>query len=270
MNYSNEIKPAQVLNLSSLDELSDNVFMTRDNDTAYYSIKKPENNANRYVFNMETSGFNIEPTVRIVNCTNKNKKYTGYQSFVIETKDKSNGIAVVLMKLEDPKTFYYNIRILPLNTLGDIADSEADSKLLTVNLDKANCILKTDIVVSPSNTGEAMYAAHDIDVSAVSNLISDAETIELQRELEFQGAKLIAHFTQKILDIVLNENPASSNNLPMLSEDYILKLSDIQLKDLLLANAISGNIAIEIIGANVIKLIDSDWTDAGAFLQYLI
>jgi len=269
MNYSDEIKPAKILSLNSLQELSESIYLTRETDNAYFSLKKPENNVNRCVFTLETSDINTKPTIRPVNCINKNKKYSSYQAFAIETKDKSKGIAIVLIKLDDPRTLYCNVRMLPLNTLNDIADREADTKVLTVNLEKANFVLKTDVTISPSNTGEAMYLTHDVDVNSISDLITSSEVVELKRELEYQGAKLIAHFSQEMLDIVLNVNSNNSNSL-LFSEDYILLLPDGKLKDLLLATTIAGNIAIEIVGDNAIKDINKDWTAASSFLGYLL
>ncbi|RXM51672.1 MULTISPECIES: hypothetical protein [unclassified Chryseobacterium] len=270
MNYSNDSKPAQIFNLRSLEELNESFYLQRDNDTAYFSIKKPENNINRVVFNLQTSDINVTPTIRLVNCVNKNKKYPLYQSFAIETKDKSTGIAIIMIKLDDQKTFYCNMRILPLNTLNDVADKEADSPLLTVNLEKANYLLKTDITINPSNTGEALYSTHEVDVNAISDLITSAEMIELKRELEFQGAKLIAHYCQEIIDIVINENSTSNNTIPMLSEDYVLQLPLNSLKELLSANVISGNIALEIVGSNVIRNLNKDWIGASSFIDYLL
>ncbi|CAA7195229.1 hypothetical protein [Chryseobacterium potabilaquae] len=271
MNYSNETKPAKILNLPSLQELNEGFFLTRDNDTTYYSMKKPENNVNRIVFDLQTSDVNICPIIRLVSCTSKNKKYSSYQSFVVEPKDKATGITVVMMKLDDPKNFFCNVRMMPLNTLSDIAEPEADSKLLTVNLDKANYVLKTDVTITPSNTGEALYSTHDVDVNAISDLVTSNEITELKRELEFQGAKLIAHYSQEILDIIVNENAAvNSTTMPMFIEDYILQLPTDKLKELLSANVIAGNLSTEIIGSNVILDLNRDWTTAGAFISYLL
>ncbi|MEY8760531.1 hypothetical protein [Chryseobacterium tongliaoense] len=270
MSYSNELKPAQILNLRSLQELNESFYLLRESDTAYFSMKKPENNINRAVFTLETSSINIQPTVRLVSCVNKNKKYGSYQSFVVEPKDKSTGITVVMMKLDDPKTFYCNVRILPLNTLNDVADKEADSKILTVNLEKANVILKTDITISPSNAGEAMYSTHDVDVNGISDLVTQSEITELKRELEFQGAKLIAHYCQEILSVIVNETAANSVAIPLLAEDYILDLPSDKLKELLSANVIVGNLCTEIVGSNVIKDLNKDWTAASAFISYLL
>jgi hypothetical protein len=175
-----------------------------------------------------------------------------------------------MIKLEEHQTFFCNVRILPLNTLSDIAEPEIDSKLLTVNLEKSKCILKTDITITASNTGEALYAVHDVDVNAISDLVTPAEIVELKRELEFQGAKLIAHYFQEILDIIVNESPANTGKLPVIPDEYILNLPNDQLKEMLSANAISGCIAIEIIGSNVIQDLNRDWTAAGAFVGYLI
>ncbi|WP_027381240.1 hypothetical protein [Chryseobacterium daeguense] len=270
MNYSNETKQAKILNLRSLKEINESLYLARNSDSAYFSTKKPENNSDRVVFSLETSNINIQPAVRQVICTNKGKRYNNYQSFVIEPKDKSTGIAVIMIKLEEHQTFFCNVRILPLNTLSDIAEPEIDSKLLTVNLEKSKCILKTDITITASNTGEALYSVHDVDVNGISDLVTQSEIVELKRELEFQGAKLIAHYFQEILEIIVNESPANTGKLPVIPDEYILNLPNDQLKQMISANAIAGCIAIEIIGSNVIQDLNRDWTAAGAFIGYLI
>lgn len=270
MNYSSETKPAKILNLSSLKDINESLYVVRNSDNAYFSTKKPENNSDRVAFNLTTSDINIQPVVRQVICTNKGKRYNNYQSFVIEPKDKSTGIAVILIKLEEHQTFFCNVRILPLNTLSEIAEPEIDSRLLTVNLEKSKCILKTDITITASNTGEALYAVHDVDVNAISDLVTPSEIVELKRELEFQGAKLIAHYFQEILDIIVNESPANTGKLPVIPDEYVLNLPNDQLKEMLTANAISGCIALEIVGSNVIQDLNRDWTAAGAFIGYLL
>ncbi|WP_292009112.1 hypothetical protein [Chryseobacterium sp.] len=271
MSYLNELKPAKVLNLRSLQELNESFFLQRSSDTNYFSMKKPENNLGRIVFGLQTADININPTVRFVNCINKNKRYISYQSFVIEPKDKATGITVVMIKLDDAKNFFCNVRILPLNTLNSIADPEADSKLLTVNLEKAESILKVDITITPSNTGEAMYATHDIDVSSLADLITSQNSIiDLKRELEFEGSKLIAHYCQEILDIVVNENTLNPTLPVLFSEDYVLQLPLDELKELVTAIIITGNISTEIVGSNVIQNINTDWTAASAFIGYMI
>lgn len=270
MNYSNEFKPAQILNLRSLADLNEDLYLSRSSDNSYFSVKKPENNSDRVVFGLQTSDINITPLVRNVICINKNKRYNNYQCFVVEPKDKSTGIAVIMIKLEEHQTFLCNVRILPLSTLSDIAEPETDSKLLTVNLEKSKCILKTDITIIASNTGEALYSAHDVDVNAISDLVTPSEIVELKRELEFQGAKLIAHYFQEILSIVLNDNPANSGKLPVIPDDYIVNLPSEKLKEMISANAISGCIALEIVGSNIIKDLNRDWTAASAFIGYLL
>lgn len=270
MNYSNEFKPAKILNLRSLEELNDSLYLTRDSDNKYFSMKKPENNVDRVVFKLQTSDINIAPTVRQVVCVNKNKRYNNYQSFVIEPKDNSTGIVVIMIKLEEHQTFFCNVRILPLNTLSDIAEPETDSKLLTVNLEKSKYILKTDITIIASNTGEALYSVHDVDVNAISDLITPSEIVELKRELEFQGSKLIAHYFQEILEIIVNENLSNAGKLPLIPDEYIINLPTNELKKMTAANAISGCVALEIVGSNVIKDLNRDWTSAGAFIGYLL
>jgi hypothetical protein len=270
MNYSNEIKPARILNLRSLQELNENFFLTKNNDNAYFNLKKAEYNAGRFVFSLETSNINVQPAIRQVICTHTKKRYNNYKSFVIEPKDKSTGIAVIMIKLDDPKSFYCNVRILPLSTLSDIAERDNDSILLTVNLEKAKFVLKTDITITPSNTGEPQYSVHDVDVSAISDLVTQSEMVELKRELEFQGSKLIAHYFQGILNIVANESGDNKNGQHEFPDDFILKLPSDQLKELLAANVIAGNISLEIVGSNVIKDLNRDWTAAGAFINYLL
>lgn len=269
MNYSSETKPAKILNLPSLKELNDSIYLSRNQDNVYFSTKIPANNSDRAVFSLGTSDINIQPIVRQVTCTRGKRPYN-YQSFVIEPKDKATGIAIIMIKLEEHQTFLCNVRILPLNTLSEIADPEAESKLLTVNLEKSKCVLKTDITITASNTGEALYSVHDVDVNAVSDLITPDEIVELKRELEFQGSKLIAHYFQEVLEIVLNDNPSNTTKAPVIPDDYILNLPSEKLKEMMSANAISGSIALEIIGSNVIKDLNRDWTAAGAFIGYLL
>lgn len=86
------------------------------------------------------------------------------------------------------------MRVSPFSTLSDIAEQAADSRLLAVNLEKSKCILKIDITITTSNTGEALYSVHDIDLNAITDLVTTGEIIDLKRELEFQGSKLIAHY----------------------------------------------------------------------------
>ncbi|MBO6186224.1 MAG: hypothetical protein J6O88_16315 [Chryseobacterium sp.] len=270
MNYSNETKPAKILNLSSLEEVCENLYLIRAEDNAYYSMKKAENNSDRIVFSLQTSDINILPQVRHVICLNKNKKYSSYQSFVIEPKDKSTGIAVIMIKLEEQQTIFCNVKILPFSTLSDIAEPEADSRLLTVNLEKSKCILKIDITITTSNTGEALYSVHDVDVNAISDLVTAGKIIELKRELEFQGSKLIAHYFQEILSIELNNNPANSGTLSVIPDDYIANLPSDKLKKMIAANTISGCIALEIVGSNVIQDLNRDWTAASNFIGHLL
>jgi len=270
MNYSSEQKPAKILNLRTLKEVNESLYLKRSSDNAYYSVKKPENNSDRVVFALSTTDVSIEPQIRQVICTNKGKRYNNYQSFVVEPKDRATGIAVIMIKLEENQTFFCNVRILPLNTLSDIAEPETDSRLLTVNLERSKSILKTDITIVPSNTGEALYSTHDVDVNAVSDLITQSELVELKRELEFQGTKLIAHYFYGILEIIINENPANTGKLPLIPDDYIFNLPNDQLKEMITANAIAGSIALEIVGSNVIKDINRDWTAAGNFIGYLL
>lgn len=275
MNYSSVTKPAKILNLESLDDLNERLYLLKSNEISYLDTKssepkKTEHNSERFVFNLQTSDINIQPSLRLVNCIGRGgKRYNHFQSFVVEPKDKSTGIAVIIVKLDDPKVFYCNIRILPLTTLNEIAVPDYDSKLLTINLERSKWILKSDITITPSNTGEAQYSVHDVDVSAISELVTQDEMVALKRELEFQASKLIAHYFQEILSIIVNEVPPGSKSL-IIPDDYILTLPPHQLKEMLTASAISACIALEITGYNVVKDLNRDWKSASAFINYLL
>lgn len=275
MNYSSATKPAKILNLESLNDLNERLYLTRSNDILYLNPKstdiKKSDHSERFVFNLQTSDINIQPSIRLVSCINRlGKRYNHFQCFVVEPKDQSTGIAVIMVKLDDPKAFYCNVRILPLSTLSEVASPEIDSKLLTINLEKSKCILKTDITITPSNTGEAQYSVHDVDVSAISELVSQNEIIELKRELEFQASKLIAHYFQEILSIIVNETTPNNGTPTVIPDDYVLTLPSNQLKEMLSASAISACIALEITGYNVVKEINRDWRSAAAFINYLL
>jgi len=276
MNYSSVTKPAKILNLESLNDLNERLYLIKNSEINYLDTKsaepkKTEHNSERFVFNLQTSDINIQPSIRLVNCLNRGgKRYNHFQSFVVEPKDKSTGIAVIMVKLDDPKVFYCNVRILPLTTLNEIAVPDYDSKLLTINLEKSKWTLKTDITITPSDTGEAQYAVHDVDVSAISELVTQDEVVALKRELEFQASKLIAHYFQEILSIVVNETPPSGSKSLIIPDDYILTLPPNQLKEMLSASAISACIALEITGYNVVKDLNRDWKSASAFINYLL
>ncbi|MDR6368902.1 hypothetical protein J2795_000860 [Chryseobacterium bernardetii] len=275
MNYSSVTKPAKILNLESLDDLNERLYLFKNNEISYLDTKstepkKTEHNSERFVFNLQTSDINIQPSLRLVNCIGRGgKRYTHFQSFVVEPKDNSTGIAVIMVKLDDPKVFYCNVRIMPLTTLNEIAVPDYDSKLLTINLERSKCVLKADITITPSNTGEAQYSVHDVDVSPISELVTQDEMIGLKRELEFQASKLIAHYIQEILSIIVNEVPSGNKQL-MIPDDYILTLPPHQLKEMLTASAISACIALEITGYNVVKDLNRDWKSASAFINYLL
>ncbi|CAI8762556.1 hypothetical protein [Chryseobacterium sp. IT-36CA2] len=276
MNYSSVTKPAKILNLESLNDLNERLYLIKNSEINYLDTKsaepkKTEHNSERFVFNLQTSDINIQPSIRLVNCLNRGgKRYNHFQSFVVEPKDKSTGIAVIMVKLDDPKVFYCNVRILPLTTLNEIAVPDYDSKLLTINLEKSKWTLKTDITITPSDTGEAQYSVHDVDVSAISELVTQDEVVALKRELEFQASKLIAHYFQEILSIVVNETPPSGTKSLIIPDDYILTLPPNQLKEMLSASAISACIALEITGYNVVKDLNRDWKSASAFINYLL
>ncbi|WP_336704300.1 hypothetical protein [Chryseobacterium indologenes] len=275
MNYSSVTKPAKILNLESLDDLNERLYLLKNNEISYLDTKsaepkKTEHNSERFVFNLQTSDINLQPSLRLVNCIGRGgKRYNHFQSFVVEPKDKSTGIAVIMVKLDDPKIFYCNVRIMPLTTLNEIAVPDYDSKLLTINLERSKCVLKADITITPSNTGEAQYSVHDVDVSAISELVTQDEMVGLKRELEFQASKLIAHYFQEILSIIVNEVPSGNKPL-MIPNDYVLTLPPHQLKEMLTASAISACIALEITGYNVVKDLNRDWKSASAFINYLL
>lgn len=97
--------------------------------------------------------------IRQVICNNKGKSCNNYLSFVIEPKIKSIGIVVIMIKLENQQTLLCNVKILPFSSLSDIAEPKNVAQLLMVNLEKSKRIMKTDIKIVSSETGEAFYAA---------------------------------------------------------------------------------------------------------------
>lgn len=262
MNYSQDTRPAKIINVRTLNELRESVYLTKDGDTSFFSVKRTENNIDRCRYALQTSDINITPTIRMVSLTNGRKNYASCVSFLVEPKDRALGVAIVSFRSDDG-ALYCNTRILPLNTLMDVAVPEADSKLLTVELQRSKCVLKTDIMLSPSNTGEALYSVHDVDVNAISDLVTASETIELKRELEFQGTKLIAHFLQDMMESL----PEGCDTLTFKG---ILGLASGDLTKFLLGATIMGSLCLEIVGANVIKDLNRDWTSAGAFIGYLL
>ncbi len=269
MRHSIDFIPAKILNQLPIEDLANRTYLKRQNDTANYSFKTTENNVNRYIFTLETSNINIKPTIRAVEAVNKNRKYKGYDSFVIESQSGNTGIVVVMIKKEDSKTFFCNVRILPLSTLNDVANPEADSKLLTVNFSNVDLLLKMDITITPSNTGEAMYLTHDIDTGNISRFINDDQILQLTKDLEYNGAKISAHFCQEILEIIMND-VSKTEDTPILTDDYILNLPSGELKTLLTAITIVGDVSIEIVGIDAIKNINQDWKSASDFVGYML
>lgn len=268
MNYSHEPKPAKIQNLQGLEDLIENIYLKRNPDKRYFSTKKPENNTKRLVFTLETSDVNISSTVRLVNCIIKNNKIP-YRSFVIEPKDKSTGISIISLDSDHNKILNCTVRMIPLNTLSDIAEVEADSKLLTVNLEKASFVIETDFTISLSNTDEAIFYPHEVDINSISNLVTQDDLVQLKRELEYQGNRIIAHYFQDVMNLFIDDNDQDSKFFLPHSEQ-ILELPENPLKKVLLANALSGCIIIEIIGQNSIRDLKSDWTSASAFIWHLI
>ncbi|WP_261512744.1 RebB family R body protein [Chryseobacterium paludis] len=242
MNHVNEPQPAKIEKLRSLQELSKGFSFKKEQDTAYFSKNNPDHNSNRFVFNAQTAEIETMPTIRLVHCINSNSTSDGYQSFVVEPKDQSTGISVVRMKRDDSKNLHCHIDILPFNSLGDIAEPENDSKILGINTDTSKVVLKMDIEISQSDTDEPMYTVHDVDVNSLEDFESAHEIIELKRVLEFQAAKLIAHYILEVYHIV--HDGYQNNTISLVSEDDLLQVPTDQLNELLSANIAAGSIAL--------------------------
>jgi hypothetical protein len=242
MNHAHEPQPAKMTNLRSLQELSKGFSFQKEKDTGYFSKNNPENNSNRFVFNLKTAEIEAMPTIRLVHCVNSNTASDAYQSFVVEPKGQSTGISVVKMKLDDSKNLHCHIDILPFNSLGDIAVPENDSKILGVNTDTSKVVLKMDIEISQSDTDEPMYTVHDVDVNSLEDFVSAHEIIELKRILEFQAAKLIAHYILDMYHIIHNDY--QNNTISLVSEDDLLQDPTDQLNELLSVNIAAGSIAL--------------------------
>jgi hypothetical protein len=249
MNHAHEPQPAKMANLRSLQELSKGFSFQKEKDTAYFSKNNPENNSNRFVFNLKTAEIEAMPTIRLVRCVNSNTASNAYQSFVVEPKGQSTGISIVRMKLDDLKNLHCHIDILPFNSLGDIAEPDHDSKILGINTDTSKVVLKMDIEISQSDTDEPMYTVHDVDVNSMEDFLTAHEIVELKKILEFQAAKLIAHYILNMYYIIHNDY--QNNTISLVSEDDLLQVPTDQLNELLSANIAAGSIAL----ANVYQIL---------------
>lgn len=274
MNYTSEKKPAKILQLPRLVELTNRIYLSREEDFSNYSFKHQDSNANRYVFSLETADIDLKPTIRIVHV--KNKRHTGQQSFVIEPQHDCRGVVVMTIKEDkDHNEFHCNIRILPYTKLNTIADKEQKEgphktglhDILTVNLPKDEPILKLDITVSPSNTGEALYTIHDLDIKQIEDRISKDEALQLKKDLELHGAKIVAHFWQEVIEILLDQK---TDRVDHISDNYTLKLPANALKDILVSATILANVCLEITGVNAVKESNKDWEKASQFVGYMI
>ena len=81
MNYSSVTKPAKILNLESLNDLNERLYLIKNSEINYLDTKstepkKTEHNSERFVFNLQTSDINIQPSIRLVNCLNRGGKDT--------------------------------------------------------------------------------------------------------------------------------------------------------------------------------------------------
>ncbi|WP_251040489.1 RebB family R body protein [Chryseobacterium sp. ISL-6] len=242
MNHAHEPQPAKMTNLRSLQELSKAFSFQKEQDPAYFSKINPDHNSNRFVFNVQTTEIEAMPTIRLVHCINSNSTSDAYQSFVVEPKDQSTGISVVMMKWDDSKNLHCHIDILPFNSLGDIAEPENDSKILGINIEKSKVVLKMDIEISQSDTDEAMYTVHDVNVNSLEDFVTADEIIELKRMLEFQAAKLIAHYILEVYHIV--HNGYQNNTVSLVSENDLPQIPTDQTNELLSANIAAGSIAL--------------------------
>ena len=249
MNHVNEPQPAKIEKLRSLQELSKGFSFQKEQDSAYFSRNNPDHNSNRFVFNAQTTEIEAMPTIRLVHCINSNSTSDGYQLFVVEPKDQSTGISVIRMKRDDSKNLSCHIDILPFNSFGDIAEPENDSKILGINTDKSKVVLKMDIEINKSDTDEPMYTVHDVDVNSLEDFVSASEIIELKRILEFQAAKLIAHYILEVYHIV--HDGYQNNTVSLVSENDLLQIPTDQLNELLSANIAAGSIAL----ANVYQIL---------------
>lgn len=243
MNHAHEPQPAKMTNLRSLQELSKGFSFQKEQDSAYFSKNNPDHNSNRFVFNAQTTEIEAKPTIRLVHCINSNNTSDAYQAFVVEPKDQSVGISIVRMKLDDLKNLHCHIDILPFNILGDIAEPENDSKILSINTEKSEVVLKMDIEISQSDTDEAMYTVHDVNVNSLEDFVSADEIIELKRILEFQAAKLITHYILEMMYHIVH-NDYQNNTVSLVSENDFPQIPADQMNELLSSNIAAGSIAL--------------------------
>ncbi|WP_228409816.1 RebB family R body protein [Chryseobacterium sp. T16E-39] len=242
MNHAHQPQSAKISNLLYLRELNKGFSFQKEKDTPYFSKNDPQNNNNRFVFNLETSEIEAKPTIRLVHYINNNGQHNTYPAFVIELKAQSVGIAIVQMKNDESKNLHCHIDILPFNSLIDIAEPEHGSKILGVDTRKARIVLKMDIMISQSETGEALYDVHDVDVQSLEGLITSDEITDLKNKLESPTAKFIAHYIHEVHPDISSEY--QDNTISLVAEGTAPQPSNDQLTGMLSPNLAAGSLAL--------------------------
>lgn len=276
--YSDQFKPSLILGIPPLSLLMNSVYLTKyqedyHHNGSHMSQVSPDVHSNDEViesgffYELQTANNENSPTIRPVK-VNGGKQYTG--SFLIEPNLGARGVAIVMYKevLVDKVTqVYCNVRVLPYSTTGDIISSNGKSSILVVDLPK-NDIVKLNITLTPSNTGEILYKTHKTKVSLTH--INPDDKNALTRELEFELAKMTAHIMGSILDVVPHSKTLPPSEF---TSDYQITFpapGNSVLKKSLLGVALIGNSIIDLTGVIAVGDINTDWQYAGDFLDRVL
>ncbi len=208
--YANTFKPAKVFGLPSTAEMLNRVFLKENKETydeqgnqLFYSnlghLGATDNPDAISVFTLQIADPNITPHIR--NVVVKGKEDFQNNSFLIEPRLGSPGIAIIMMKeIEVSNQIYCNVRILPFSRVKDVI-VDTKSELLTVNI-PLNNVVKLNVTLTPSNAGEPLYQTHKTEV-ILENTTED-QVVTLKNNLEFSGANLVANFASLVISITPN------------------------------------------------------------------
>ncbi len=226
-SFSNTFKPAILFGTPTLDQLSNQIFVKenkeafdKNNHQLTYSNLPydtiPDVPDAMSVYTLETSKLGVRPNIRCVSVRGK-KEYTHSYLFEAETNDR--GLAVIMLKENNADNqIYCNVRILPYSTLTQVLVNTSGEQM-EINIPKSN-IVKLNVTLKPSTTGEVLYRTHKTEVDLQNT--SEAEADQIRQNLELNGAKYVAYYASMITTPQANPNEGKTG----LSQAYSLALGD--------------------------------------------
>ncbi len=272
--YADNFKPAKLFGVPPLSYLTNSIYLSKTQEDYNLSgTHMSEVDANphsdqdevqsEFFYSLETANTSIAPTVRPVEVKGK-LDFT--QCFLIEPTLNSTGVAVVMIK-EFKNTVYCNIRVLPYSKVGEITSTSKGSSKLVVNFPKTD-IVKLNVTLVPSNTGEGLYKTHKTEVQ-LENITPDTQ-VGLTRELEFEVAKFASQICASMLEIVPDKESKVSSEF---TSHYVVSFPEpenVVLPELLLGVGLIGCSVIDITGAMAVGEINTDWRYAGGLIAEVL